>query len=252
MKSKQFALSLGVVALLAAAGCSTGQNSESTAQEESMNETTAASSVEAPSDTAWEEPFNANQEAGMVTSSDENSVEAAGQAPSNQAQSDTSGEKATFSAANFSNSMALNQLHHINQKEIELAKLAQEKAQSADVKSAAQQIQNDHQQLDTQVQSVAKAQNIELQEFQPSTYEKAAMTKMKALEGAQFDQAFSANMKMSHKQAAQQLRTTRADIKDTQVKGLIDAALPKVQQHHKMSKKMENKASEQAGSIATE
>ena len=131
--------------------------------------------------------------------------------------------------------MQLNQLHHINQKEIKMSELAAEKAQSPQVKSAAQQILKDHQDADKRVEALAKADNITLESFQPATHEKVVMDNLKKLEGARFDQAFVDNMHMGHKHVAQTLEMARTDSKDAKVKGLIGELLPQIRRHQQLS-----------------
>jgi putative membrane protein len=156
--------------------------------------------------------------------------------------------------------MVLNRLHHINQHEIELAQLAQDKAQSTQVKSAAQMILQDHQKLDDQVRSSAQGFGFELQGFQAATHEKVGMDRIKSLSGSQFDQVFVSMMKAGHKEASEALKGLRADLKDTQLKSLIDAALPRIKAHRQMTASLERdlksgmsqKAGEAAGEAAGE
>lgn len=131
--------------------------------------------------------------------------------------------------------VALNQLHHINQKEIAMAKLAEDRAASASVKAAAKRIQQDHQRLEARVEEVAKRRDISLAGFQANTYEGVAKKKLENLSGRDFDFAFVQNMEDGHKVTANQLRVLRTRVADPEVVALIDQTLPKVQQHREHS-----------------
>jgi len=147
-----------------------------------------------------------------------------------------------YSKMRLQQEMTLNELHHMNQKEIQMAQMAQDKAQSPQVKSRSQQIMADHERMDQKVQQVAQSKNVELQKFQPSTSEKAVMEWMSKLSGSDFDQAYAANMEHGHREAVAHLRLAKSEKQDPEVKRLIDAALPKMQQHAKMGHSMERSA----------
>lgn len=133
---------------------------------------------------------------------------------------------------------ALNQLHHINQMEIQMAKMAQDSAQSSELKNFAKQMNTDHSNLENRVTSAAQASNIELQKFQPSTYEQATMDSLKSLKGGQFDQMFTWTMVRGHEDAMADLKRTSASAQDPQVKTLIQEAMPRIRQHWEMARSM--------------
>lgn len=144
--------------------------------------------------------------------------------------------------------MALNELHHINQKEIMLSEMAQNKAQSPEIKQTAQKVMQDHQALEKQVETTAKEQKVELTSFSPSTSEKAMMSRLEQLSGQQFDQAYAQTMLHSHQMATQQLKMTRKQVKNPQITSLIDQAMPKISQHTQASKKAKQAAGQAASS----
>jgi putative membrane protein len=141
-----------------------------------------------------------------------------------------------FSRDNFYSEMILNQLHHMNQYEIQLAQLAQDNAQSESIKTLARQITTDHQSMDSQVQQIAKSQDFTLSDFQPASYEKATFDRLRSLSGSQFDQAFGWTLHSGHQEAMQDLRMFRKDAaKNPQLSSLISQAMPKYQKHAEMS-----------------
>ncbi|RZA00196.1 MAG: DUF4142 domain-containing protein, partial [Proteobacteria bacterium] len=132
--------------------------------------------------------------------------------------------------------VALNQLHHINQKEIAMANLAASRSSRSAVKNTATRIKADHQALETRVEEVARARSVTLAKYTPATYEEVTMDKLEALEGADFDTAFAQVMKDGHKLTSAQLRILRNRVSDREVLALIDQALPKVRMHEEKSK----------------
>jgi putative membrane protein len=149
--------------------------------------------------------------------------------------SDTSREVKPFSREQFVSEMVLNHLHHMNQMEIQLSQLAQEKASSDQIKSMARQISADHEVMEKRVLEIAKARGLWLESYQPATYERANLDRLRSYSGRDFDQAYSLILRTGHKDALEDLRGFRRDVKDPQINSLISQAMPKIQQHASMS-----------------
>ena len=81
--------------------------------------------------------------------------------------------------------------------EVALAKLAQEKASNADVKSFAAKLEKDHSQANDDLKEVASKKNITLASA-PSKSHQALHDKLAKLSGAEFDKAYVAAMLESH------------------------------------------------------
>ncbi|MDY7226101.1 DUF4142 domain-containing protein [Hyalangium rubrum] len=120
----------------------------------------------------------------------------------------------------------LERLHHINQMEIQIGKLAQQNGQSQEVKSYGETLVKDHTTADQQVMAYAQKKGLTLAntpkpmndvERKAMAAEKAAMDKLQSLKGMPFDSCFLAHMVGDHDaalgklMAAQQAFTT-ADI----------------------------------------
>ncbi len=146
---------------------------------------------------------------------------------------------------------ALGHIHHINQKEIQLSKMAQDKSQSQQVKELAQHMITDHQNADRKVTDLAEAQNVKLPDFQLAGYEKDTKDQLDKMKGTQFDRAFLTIMESGHKMAAQDLELVRGAVKDPQIVALIDGLLPTIREHQKMSARLEKLESQMAGQIKT-
>lgn len=99
------------------------------------------------------------------------------------------------------------QLHHANQMEIRLGKLAQEKGENDQVKQFGKRMVDDHGKADEQLMTLAKSQKWNLKKEPKPTNdvqramqsaEKADEAKLKALDGPAFDQAYMAMMVADH------------------------------------------------------
>ncbi|HUP56643.1 MAG TPA: DUF4142 domain-containing protein [Bdellovibrionota bacterium] len=239
---------------LTLAACATGERSGS-----SSDSSDQSAGVSSGQDTTSTPGTGTSTDTGMTsdTTSSSDSVsgdQSAGTSPTTSSTTGSSDQQ--MSMEQMQREMVLNRLHHINQHEIELAQLAQDKAQSTQVKSAAQMILTDHQKLDEQVKQSAQGFGFELQGYQAATHEKLGMDRIKNLSGIQFDQTFVKMMKMGHKEAGQLLKGMRADIKDSQLRTLIDATLPRIKAHGQMTASLERDLrksdTQQAGEAAGE
>lgn len=144
---------------------------------------------------------------------------------------------------------AVNRLHHINRKEIDLAKMGESRAKSAHVLNLAHQIRADHEKLENKVTALAKRRNINLESFQLATYEQAVKDRLDNLNGAEFETAFLRVMERGHDEAAAALRTVRNDLSDTEVRGLINEALPQMAAHRTTVLKNKARASVEDGDL---
>lgn len=158
-----------------------------------------------------------------------------------------SDEQIKASLENFQKGGTLAHLHHFNQKEVQLSKLALDKSQSKQVKDFAQRLMTDHQNADRKVMELAEAESLKLPDFQLAGYEKANMDQLEKMKGPQFDQAFVILMDTGHKIIAQELELARTTAKDPQIIGLIDVILPTIRDHQKMAVRLEKGESQMAG-----
>lgn len=136
------------------------------------------------------------------------------------------------------NETAANYLHHVNQKEIQWSQWAQEKAQSQQVKNAAQKMLQDHQALENRVQSLASTRNWNLRSYQPATWEQVVSDRIQNLSGDQFDQAFVGIVHNSHEHTLQELAWLNSKLKDQQLKNLVRQTLQRVRAHRQMTAPM--------------
>jgi putative membrane protein len=128
-----------------------------------------------------------------------------------------------------------------NMAEVELAKLAQSKSQSAEVKAFAQQMIDDHTKALTDVQTLAQNKGVTL----PATLDKKHQSeadKLGKLSGAEFDRAYMAKAGVAdHKKVHGKLEKDSKAAKDEDVKALAAKLLPTVAQHLDHAEKLQVK-----------
>jgi putative membrane protein len=117
-----------------------------------------------------------------------------------------------------------------NQSEVALAQLAQQKAQNPEIKNLAQLIQQDHQQAQEKLQTIAQAHGITLDQS-PSWTQKRAQSKLEKLSGAEFDQQYAKDMLEDHVTDIKKFQKASENIQDGDVKQYAQECLPKLQAH---------------------
>jgi len=114
--------------------------------------------------------------------------------------------------------------------EVKLAQLAQQKAQSQEVKQLAQKIEQDHSQANQQLMQVAKQKNIDL----PTDLKGEAQETYQAfqqLQGKDFDNAFLLHNVKDHLKDIMMFQKEAQNGTDQEIKQWATQVLPKLQQH---------------------
>lgn len=135
----------------------------------------------------------------------------------------------------LSRAVALNHLHHINQKELAMARLAKSKSSSARVTAVANQMIMDHENLERRVAQAAERQGVLLEKFQPATHEHVAMEELERKDGRAFDRAFLNSVQGGHKLTLSELRMIRSDTRDPAIRQMVNATIPDVREHVQLS-----------------
>jgi putative membrane protein len=118
-----------------------------------------------------------------------------------------------------------------NMAEIEAGKLALANGQSAEVKTYAQQMVDDHTKALADVTTLAQNKGVTLP-TEPDAKHKAMAAKLSKLKGEKFDQMYMQQAGMAdHKQVHAMLKKDEARAKDPDVKALAAKMLPTVAQH---------------------
>jgi putative membrane protein len=124
--------------------------------------------------------------------------------------------------------------------EVELGKLATEKASSADVKSFGQRMVDDHTKAGDELKALAQSKNITLPtEIDPK--EKALRDRLAKLSGEAFDRAYMTAMLDDHRKDANEFRIESRAGKDPEVKAWAAKTLGIVTQHLELAQQA-NKA----------
>lgn len=121
--------------------------------------------------------------------------------------------------------------------EVELGKLASERASSPDVKKFAQRMVDDHSKANDELKQVASSKNITLPDSLDAKDE-ATKQKLSALSGAEFDRAYMSDMVTDHTQDVAEFRRESASAKDSAVKTFATQTLPTLQDHLREAKRI--------------
>ena len=137
----------------------------------------------------------------------------------------------------------LERLHHINQTEIQLGRLAQQNAMSQDVKSYGEMLVRDHTSADQRLMSFAQQKGLKLSQPKPMNdmerkvmaAERAAMEKFRVLKGQPFDAAFLAHMVGDHDMALGKVMAAQQHVTDAGLTPLLQQITQSVTQHRQQA-----------------
>jgi len=116
--------------------------------------------------------------------------------------------------------------------EVELGKLATEKASSPDVKSFGQRMVDDHSKANDQLKQLAAQKQVELPQ-QPSAKHQATKAKLEKLSGPAFDKAYVQEMLTDHKKDVAEFQKESKTAQDSDLKNFASDTLPTLQEHLK-------------------
>lgn len=124
-----------------------------------------------------------------------------------------------------------------NLAEIQMGQLAQQKAQSADVKSYGEMLVTDHSAANDQAKKIAETIGM-TPPAEPSAKQKSMYDKMSKLSGAEFDRAFAKEMVADHKKDISEYKRESAK-KNSPVADLAKQTLPTLQKHLDAAEKLQ-------------
>jgi putative membrane protein len=114
--------------------------------------------------------------------------------------------------------------------EVELGRLAAQKAQNADVKRFGQRMVDDHSKANTELKTLASAKGITVP-TDLSAEGKEAQTKLSKLSGAEFDKEYMKLMVDDHQEDVSEFEEESRDADDPDVKAFAAKILPTLQEH---------------------
>ncbi|PYV50927.1 MAG: DUF305 domain-containing protein [Acidobacteria bacterium] len=119
--------------------------------------------------------------------------------------------------------------------EVELGKLATEKAASPEVKQFGQRMVDDHGKANDQLKQVASQKGITVPE-KLNAKDAATKARLEKLSGKAFDRAYMQDMVADHTKDVSEFRTESKSAKDPDVKSFASQTLPTLKDHLKEAK----------------
>jgi putative membrane protein len=142
----------------------------------------------------------------------------------------------------------LQKLHHINQEEIKVGNLAQQKGASTVATDFASTLVRDHTRADQDVTALASKMNVDLNatKMHAEHQDKKAvhenkMDQLQKLSGKDFDRAFGQMMVNGHRHAIEMVKDARGTVQSVELKSMLDKLLPTLQTHEDMANDLLNK-----------
>jgi putative membrane protein len=114
--------------------------------------------------------------------------------------------------------------------EVELGKMAGQKATNQKVKDFASMMVNDHIAANAEVTELANKRNIKLPDS-VSAEKKQKATTLEKKTGKGFDKSFMETMEDDHEAAINLFEKASGEVKDSEVKTFVDNTLPKLRMH---------------------
>src|SRR4051812_34394375 len=118
--------------------------------------------------------------------------------------------------------------------EVELGRLAADKASNADVKKFGQRMVDDHTKANDELKMIASSKNITLPTAVDAKH-KATADRLSKLSGAAFDAAFMQTMVQDHRKAVASFKRESQTGKDAEIKAFAGKTLPTLEDHLKMA-----------------
>lgn len=236
LKTPRFALSMTALAAMVALSACNRQEDASTARSDtypgtqpSSSETTPSTSTAGTSDTSstnssvatGTNPGDSSSPNAMVGSNPPGATGAAATAPLNSA--DVQFVKKAAAAGQF---------------EVEVAKLATERATDAQVKSFAQMLVDDHTAANQKLQQIASSHNVTLPASLPDD-KKKELDQLSKLSGAEFDRQFVKTVGIKdHQHDVSDFQKASKTAKNDDVKNFAESSLPTLQKHLAAAEKL--------------
>jgi putative membrane protein len=135
--------------------------------------------------------------------------------------------------------IVLSQIHQTNLMEIELGKIAEQKASSEEVRAYADQLVQDHMNVDQTVVAMAAKSGANLRNGAKTNQQAAKQNplerKMKSASGPNFDKLFLQETRSDHETLIRKLQQDREDASDDELEALIDKTIPILQQDQELA-----------------
>jgi len=138
--------------------------------------------------------------------------------------------------------MVLSLIHQTNLTEIALGRMAEGKASRSEVRAYADQLVQDHTNVDETVVAMAQKSGAHLKngtaghrEGHETAQEKQLERKLKSASGTDFDRLFLQQTSSDHERLIRKLQQGREDASDDELEALIDKMIPIFEQHRELA-----------------
>jgi len=148
-------------------------------------------------------------------------------------------DKTTTSKLADADLQVMSQMHHVNQMEIDMGKLAQTKGSTQAVKAYGQTLVRDHTSADKDMLAFAKKNKTTIPVFKPTDEadqkdmkdDKDMAAHIKTLKGADFDKEFLSMMVAGHEKVLAKLDSSMGTIQNDDLKTMLGNIKPTIQKH---------------------
>jgi putative membrane protein len=131
--------------------------------------------------------------------------------------------------------------------EVELGKLAEQNAQSEQVKKFGQKMVQDHSAANQKLEGVARMKGIELPQQLDAEHQQA-LDRLSKMRGAEFDRTYMQDMVKDHNKDVNEFRKEAQSGKDPDIREFARQTLPTLQQHDQMAKNVNGSLTETGSS----
>jgi putative membrane protein len=156
-------------------------------------------------------------------------------------QSEMSSQQGANSSSQVSSSSKkfLDHMAKDSQGEVQIAQMVESKTSNPQVKQFAQKLEQDHTQMDQQMQSTMSQLGMTMP--QPLTAQQQQLqSKLQSASGTQFDKDFVNAQVQDHQKDVSEVQQHLKSVTDENVKQLLQQALPVLQQHLQMAKQLQS------------
>ena len=156
----------------------------------------------------------------------------------------TTHDPASAAGSNMPNTgLILTQMHQTNLMEISLGKMAAQKASSSEVRAYADQLVQDHTNVDRMVVAAAQESGTNLKNGaeahqavrHETAREKELERKLKNAQGADFDRLFLKETSADHDKLISKLQQDKQNTSDEELESLIEKVIPVLEQHRELA-----------------
>lgn len=114
--------------------------------------------------------------------------------------------------------------------EVELGKLAQDKAQNGDIKKFGQRMVEDYSKAGDELKRIAEAKGIKIP-AEPDRSHRRKVDDLQKLSGADFDKKYVGDMVKDHEHDVKEIQKMAKDAKDPEVKAFAEKTAPVLEEH---------------------